>query len=292
MFAADSFFCFGSLLWRLVTYSEAKMSNVSATDSEAVTEQREDAAKAPTSDESQFAVALLSATPVAWVTPTIIFANVLVFVLLLASSSSLTPEVSVVLNWGANFGPRTLHGDWWRLVTSMFLHFGVIHLGLNMWALWDTGRLVERLVGNVGFVLLYLLCGVFGSLASLWWRPTVISAGASGAVFGVFGALLGLLIFRRDSIPPATLVQLRNSVVSCIGYNLVFGLTSQRIDNAAHIGGLLAGVCCGVLLNQPFHGDLFARRIVRNCCFRPQAELHWRFRRFYCHRPRQTCEKS
>ena len=100
-------------------------------------------------------------------------------------------QVATVLEWGANFGPKTMDGQWWRLFTSMFLHFGIIHIGFNMWVLWNVGRLVERLVGNFGFALLYVVSGLLGSVASLAWNPTTISAGASGAVFGVVGALIG-----------------------------------------------------------------------------------------------------
>ena len=113
----------------------------------------------------------------------------------------LAPDPQDMLNWGADFGPKTLNGQWWRTVTCMFLHFGIIHLGFNMWVLWDLGQLVERLVGNVGFLVLYFASGIAGSLASLAWQPLAISAGASGAVFGVAGALLGLIAFRHDSVP-------------------------------------------------------------------------------------------
>ena len=82
------------------------------------------------------------------------------------------------------YGPLTLDGQWWRLLTCTFVHIGIIHIGLNMWVLWDIGQLVERLTGNVGFLLLYLLSGLFGSLASVYWNPEVLSAGAPARCSG------------------------------------------------------------------------------------------------------------
>ena len=95
------------------------------------------------------------------------------------------------------------------MLTCAFLHFGIIHLAFNMWVLWQLGDLVERLVGNIGFLVLYIISGVGGSLASLLWNPMVISAGASGAVFGVGGALMGFILLRRDTIPAEVLKHLR-----------------------------------------------------------------------------------
>ena len=118
---------------------------------------------------------------------------------MLASSRSLSPTPATVLAWGANFGPKTLHG----------------------------------------------------SVASVAWNPEVMSVGASGAVFGVGGALLGFLLLRRDSIPAVVLVPLRNSMFSFIGFNVVFGFLVPGIDNAAHLGGLAGGLVCGFVLSQP-----------------------------------------
>jgi rhomboid protease GluP len=123
---------------------------------------------------------------------------------------------------------------------------------------------VERLVGNVGFLLLYTVSGLVGSTARLYWDLDIISAGASGAVFGVWGALLGFLIWRRDSVPAEVLVSLRNSGVSFLGYNLVFGLFVQGIDHAAHLGGLAAGILCGLTLSQPLTGEARLGRPFRN----------------------------
>jgi len=222
------------------------------------------AGPSPGTQAAQFRAALYASTPRLWVTPTLIVVNVVIFLAMLASSRSLSPTLATVLAFGANFGPKTLHGEWWRLFASMFLHFNILHIGFNMWALANLGQLMERLVGNLGFLLLYLVSGLLGSVASVAWNPEVMSAGASGAVFGVGGALLGFLLLRRDSIPAAVLVPLRNSMFSFIGYNVVFGFLVPGIDNAAHLGGLAAGIGCGLLLSHPLTREGVSRRWLRN----------------------------
>ncbi len=211
-----------------------------------------------------FQAALVSFTPKVWVTPAIVGINsCILLAMALATGEWLTPPLPAMVAWGANFGPRTMGGEWWRLLTSAFLHFGVIHLAFNMWVLWDVGRLVERLVGNLGFMVLYVSSALFGSLASLYWRNDVVSAGASGAVFGVVGALLGLLLRRHDSIPGDVLSSMRNSVLLFCGYNFLFGLR-PGIDMACHVGGFLAGFACGMILSQPLGFAMIGQRWKRN----------------------------
>ncbi|MEM6469015.1 MAG: rhomboid family intramembrane serine protease [Planctomycetota bacterium] len=212
-----------------------------------------------------FQQALSTFTPRLIATPLLVLANILLFATMSATGAHiLNPTVQTALDWGANFGPATTNGQWWRVVTCMFLHFGIIHLGFNMWVLWDLGRLVERLVGNAGFLILYFVSGVSGSLASLSWHPVVVSGGASGAVFGVVGALLGLIAFRRDTIPIPVLKHLSKSMMAFLVYNTVFGVIAPGIDMAAHIGGLIAGLACGLILSQPLTRDMVDRRKVRN----------------------------
>lgn len=213
----------------------------------------------------EFQIALHRATPRVLVTPAIVAVNVLVFVAMVASGVSLVaPSPQDVLPWGANFGPLTLGGEWWRLLTSMFLHYGIIHLAFNMWVLWDVGKLVERLVGNVGFLLMYLFSGVMGSLASLAWHPVAVGAGASGAVFGVIGALAGFLALRRDSVPPHVLRSLRSSLGAFLFYNLVLGLAVPAIDLSAHAGGFAAGAVCGLIMSRPLTRATTGGRALRN----------------------------
>jgi rhomboid protease GluP len=120
------------------------------------------------------------------------------------------------------------------------------------------------LAGNAGFLLLYVLSGLFGSLASVYWNPEVTSAGASGAVFGAFGGLMGFALLRGDSIPKSILSRLRASGSAFVFYNLIFGLSIPGIDMAAHIGGLVAGFACGLVLSQPLDQVTVLTRTWRN----------------------------
>jgi len=208
---------------------------------------------------------LFQITPRIVVTPIILVVNAVIFLLMtLDSGALLQPPTETLLDWGANYGPWTLDGQWWRLLTCTFVHIGIIHIGLNMWVLWNIGQLVERLAGNAGFLLLYLLSGLFGSLASVYWNPAVLSAGASGAVFGAFGGLMGFVLLRGDSIPKGVLGPLRNSGLSFLFYNMIFGFSIPGIDMAAHLGGLAAGFACGLILSQPLDHVSRTTRIWRN----------------------------
>jgi rhomboid protease GluP len=201
---------------------------------------------------AQFHLALREVTSRVGVTRAIVAANVLVFAAMVASGVPfLTPAADRVIRWGANYGPRTLGGQPWRLVANCFLHFGVIHLLMNMWALWDAGHLVERLFGPARFLALYLAAGICGSVAAVALHPQVTSAGASGAVFGVYGALGAFLLRQRGVIPPVVVSRLGRVAAGFIGYNIVFGLANPSIDNAAHIGGLLGGAAAGAWLAWP-----------------------------------------
>ena len=229
------------------------------------------AASAPTAfgggDEqaARFWLTLFELTPRVYVTRALVALNVIVFVVMVASGVSATnPTPQVLVRWGALFGPLTLDGEWWRLLTCTFLHIGVIHLLLNMWVLATGGPIVERMVGNVGFLLLYLISGLGGSLAALLWSPNVVAAGASGAVFGVFGALLGVLRKQRGSIPGAALAGLKNFGVSFLLVNLLFGFSVPNISMSAHAGGAATGFLCGLVLSQPFTPEGAAARARQN----------------------------
>lgn len=225
-------------------------------------------------EQQDFNARLFAATPKVFVTPTLIWTNVAVFAAMTAAGAGLlalpgeeslkyfqiNPEVH--MKWGANFGPLTTNGQWWRLLTSTFLHFGILHLLFNMWALYVTGQLVERLYGNGFFLLLYLAAGVSGSVASVLWNPEVLSAGASGAIFGIYGALLAYLLLQRDSVAPSIVKAQRNSVLGFLAYNLVFGLSHGGIDNAAHLGGLAGGALVGLALARPLDATLRSQRTL------------------------------
>ena len=207
----------------------------------------------PTMQEAEQPVGLVAALPSVRpvVTPILIAINVAVFAAMVASGVSfLTPAPQQVLRWGANFGMATLSGEWWRLFSSMFLHFGIMHLALNMWCLWNLGTLAAKLMGRGTFALLYLFSGLGGSLLSLAWHPMLISAGASGAIFGLAGGLAALLYLGKVAAPAAAIKKAQSSILLFVLYNLGYGAMKAGIDNAAHLGGLLAGLAVGAAL-QP-----------------------------------------
>jgi rhomboid protease GluP len=187
-----------------------------------------------------------------YVTKALLAANILVFGAAgIAGAGFFVPNVEVLQAWGTNFGPLTTGGQWWRLVTSMFLHFGVFHLAFNMWALYVGGRLAERLFGGRTFALLYFASGLGGSLGSLLWNPAVNSAGASGAIFGVYGAMLAFYLRKHSVIPSSVIQQQRWSGIVFIGYNLMNGFSHAGIDNADHVGGLAVGFALGLVFARP-----------------------------------------
>jgi rhomboid protease GluP len=187
------------------------------------------------------------------VTPTIIAINIAVFItMFFAGADLMNPNPAVHIRFGSNFGPLTWTGEEWRLLTSAFLHFGLVHIALNMYALYQAGALVERLFGSTRFAVIYLLAALAGSVASGYWDPLRNSAGASGAIFGVYGALLAFLAVRRVDIPPSMLKSISSSALLFCLYSLVIGAAHPLIDNACHVGGLLAGFVSGWILARPF----------------------------------------
>jgi len=181
-----------------------------------------------------------------YITYGIIGINVLVFVLMVGSGVNFfEPTGADIIKWGANFSPLTFTGDWWRLISCVFVHIGIIHLLFNMYALYMAGIYLERMLGKTRYITAYLCTGVFASLASLWWHSTPVpSAGASGAIFGMYGVFLSLLI--SNLIPKEIRNSLLRSILIFVGYNLIYGMKSG-VDNAAHIGGLLSGLIIGYM---------------------------------------------
>ncbi|MGA2909131.1 MAG: rhomboid family intramembrane serine protease [Terracidiphilus sp.] len=195
--------------------------------------------------------------------------NCAVFLAMVARGSSFwMPTLDQLMFWGADRPNNVLvYGEWWRIVTAMFVHVGILHLATNMWCLWNLGLLAEPLMGSFGLFAAYILTGAAGNLLSTfynWVRPIhdasgapyfQAGAGASGAVFGIAGALIVLLKSRMLPVPPLEVKKLRKSVIYFAAINLVIGLsinfgsgfTGVEVDNSAHIGGFL----CGLLFAVP-----------------------------------------
>jgi rhomboid protease GluP len=210
--------------------------------------------------------------------------NCAVFLAMVVSGVSIgSPTTDQLMHWGANnAGSVLINGEWIRVVTAMFVHVGILHLATNMWCLWNLGLLAEPLMGSFGVLGVYILTGAAGNLLSTdmnWLWPIrdgaggvffPAGAGASGAVFGIAGALIVLLKSNRLPVPPEELKKLRRSVIYFAALNLVLGLSisggnlflhsSLNIDNMAHLGGF----ACGLLFAAPMVPRLGSPRTVFN----------------------------
>ena len=177
----------------------------------------------------------------------LIVINVLVFFLL--SLRGDTESGYFMLQYGAMYEPLVTDGhEYYRLITSLFLHFGIQHLLNNMVMLGALGYQLENEIGRIKFLLIYFISGIGGNLCSLYWNVShgeqVISAGASGAIFGLMGALLYIVAVNRGRLGRLS----GRGVLIMVALSLYFGLTSSGVDNSAHIGGLIWGILITVLL--------------------------------------------
>lgn len=183
-----------------------------------------------------------------FITPILVNLNIVLFIAMVSTGVNImSPDSESLLKWGANFRPVTLNGEWWRLITCCFLHIGILHLLMNMYALVYIGLLLEPYLGRTRFTAAYLLTGITASVASLWWHDNTVSAGASGAIFGMYGVFLAML--TTNLIEKEARTALLTSIGIFVVYNLANGLTGG-IDNAAHLGGLAGGLAMGYLFVQ------------------------------------------
>jgi len=182
------------------------------------------------------------------VTQVIFGINAAVFVgMVLSSSAVMDFPGGTLVHWGANVGAITFSGEWWRLLTNVFLHGGLMHIAFNMWALWNLGELCEALYGRWTFTAIYLICGLGASITSAAWHPYGPSVGASGAIFGLAGALIAAFKLGEFSVPRSALSGTLRSLGAFVVYNLIFGFL-PGIDMAAHVGGLVTGLIVGALI--------------------------------------------
>jgi rhomboid protease GluP len=175
-----------------------------------------------------------------------------------AGADAMSPDPELMFEIGGNFGPVTLDGESWRLLTSMFLHYGVIHLAMNMVGLALGGMRIEEAYGRAGFLALYLFAGVVGGVASAL-SGEAVSVGASGAVFGIFGAWGAYLLLRRKELAPEQLKAQATSLGTLLAINIVIGFQKSGLDHHAHIGGLIAGFLAGLVLAS---GKQYLPRVV------------------------------
>jgi rhomboid protease GluP len=180
----------------------------------------------------------------------IIAINVAVFLaMVLGGVSLLRPTGQEIVDWGANYGRATFgSGQGWRLLTSVFVHIGIIHLFVNMWSLWNLGRLAEQVYDKGTYLGSYLLCGVGASIAATWYQPEYPSAGASGAIFGLVGLLITTFWMGQLPIPAERTQEITRSLVTVAIVNLLYGAAVTGISNSAHVGGLFTGLVLGGLM--------------------------------------------
>ena len=187
-----------------------------------------------------------------WVTISIIAVNIVIFAAIgLGGGGWSKAKISVLAALGGNLGILTTQGEWWRLVTNVFLHSGLMHVAVNMAAFWEAGRVTERLFGHIRYLVVYLLVGTMASIASINWHQDVVSVGASGAIFGIYGVLLAALVLDHSLLPPTVTQRLRKGALIFVGYALMQSFGQSGVDHAAHIGGLLAGLMLGAALVMP-----------------------------------------
>jgi rhomboid protease GluP len=207
------------------------------------------------------------ALPLPVVTRALVGINLAVFLaMVLTGVSPVNPNIPQLLKWGANWGPLSLHSQPWRVLTSNYVHIGILHIALNMWCFWNLGGLAELIFGGWTLLLTYTLCGLAGGIASLWWHPMVVGAGASGAIFGLAGALIAALYLGKLPFPRQAFQHTLRSLLAFAGYNLLFGVFGP-IDNSAHIGGLVMGLALGAIIGQVLTGRPEVRRRVEFVVF-------------------------
>jgi rhomboid protease GluP len=151
-----------------------------------------------------------------------------------------------LIEWGAKFNPYIIDGEWWRIISSMFIHIGFLHIAMNMIALYYLGSAVERMYGSLKFFIIYIMSGIVGSLISFALN-TNVAAGASGAIFGLFGALLYFGLTKRNLFAQT----IGSNLIFVIVLNIVLGFTIPNIDMYAHLGGLFGGFLVSAIVQLP-----------------------------------------
>ncbi|MFH6999157.1 rhomboid family intramembrane serine protease [Flavobacterium sp. FlaQc-57] len=183
-----------------------------------------------------------------YITPILINLNLIIFIIMVFSGFGfISFKGKDLLELGANFRPLVAQGQYWRLLTSTFLHGGLMHVLSNMVGLYIVGLFLEPILGKTKYLLIYVSTGIFGSLNSVWWHEATVSIGASGAIFGLYGLFIALLLFKV--FPPQLSKAFLTFSLIFVGYNLVMGLMGN-IDNAAHIGGLVSGFIIGCAMSS------------------------------------------
>jgi len=184
-------------------------------------------------------------------TYTLIMLNCIVYLFsAIKSQAFVDMDLQVLVDMGALYGPLTvLKDEWWRLGTAMFLHGGMTHLLMNMFSLYLIGRGAEMYFDTKSYLSIYIFSGLIGGLVSLYVHPASVGVGASGAIFGVFGALAGFFLAYKEQIATQSKAFMKDFAI-IIGINLVIGFSIESVDVSAHIGGLVTGFIGGFMLSK------------------------------------------
>lgn len=215
--------------------------------------------------EREFQEQLTALAPHTWATWVLVAINLLIWGFSLTQGGNFTgTPADKLLQWGGNATSEVQKGEWWRLLTSTFLHSGFMHVAMNMFGLYTAGTLVERIYGIRLYLIVYFGAGLLGSAFSLHYSAQqAVSVGASGAVFGVTGALLVAVLQHRDKLPKNFSKQLISGIGFFVVYSLLQGFTKPSIDNAAHIGGLVGGALAAFILPERFDLPTFQKVMLR-----------------------------
>jgi membrane associated rhomboid family serine protease/Tfp pilus assembly protein PilF len=198
-------------------------------------------------------------TPRAWVTPALAGLMGGGFVFEMSRGlSPLLPTSEQLYGVGALFGPAIIEGQWWRLLSSLLIHAGLLHIAFILWAFWSIGKFAERIFGNLAFLVIFVLSGLGGGLASLAVHPLAVSMGAAGSVFGVYGALLAFLVLHKGVLPDAFRSTMRNRLLGFLALNILLNLSLPSLDVSGTCGGLVTGLFAGAFLER----DLLAPRAL------------------------------
>lgn len=194
--------------------------------------------------------------------------NILYFIIVEFNGGSMDTETLV--KYGAKYNPLIMDGEWWRIITSMFMHIGFVHLAMNMLALYYLGTAVEQIFGSKRFIGMYMFAGIGAGLASFAFSSS-ISAGASGAIFGLFGVLLYFGLIHKKLF----FQTMGSSILTIIAINLVFGFTVPMVDNSAHVGGLITGFIAASVIQLPGQGNRKIRQLGMGATAVGLAILLW-----------------
>lgn len=186
-----------------------------------------------------------------WLTYALLGTNTAFWIVMVALGVDFyAPDDAALLRWGGNLGSVTASGEWWRLLSAMFVHGGIVHLAFDLLFMWLVGRDAERIFGPAAFALIYFGSGLVAGEVAIAVAPTSLRVGASGALFGVFAAFVAFTHRRRDVLPPEYVAGVRRNAAILVGISLLLGLLMPGFGLVALIAGLVVGLGIGYSITR------------------------------------------